>query len=82
MTASLPLQGFRAVLDLIAGRTFGDYRQDLRFRHSGLKFGKPIIHLTPDAHQNGQDQQECSIHDVDFTNDGRVLQPCSTRHSP
>jgi hypothetical protein len=51
MTASLPLQGFRSVLNLVAGRTFRDDRHYLRFRHSGLKFGKPIIHLTADAHQ-------------------------------
>ena len=67
MTASLPLQGFCPVLHLIAGRMFTDYRDYLRFRHSGLKSRKPFVHLTADARQTRGDYQECSIHAITFT---------------
>jgi hypothetical protein len=75
MTASLPLQDFRSDLHLIAGRTFTNYREDLRFCHSGLKARKPFVHLTTDAHHKRDNYQECSIHDVNFTNGGHILQP-------
>jgi len=50
MAAGFPLQRFRPVLRLIAGRTFTNYLQDLRLGHSVLQLGKPLIHLTADAH--------------------------------
>ena len=46
MTAGFPLQDFRPVLRLIAGRTFANYREYLGFCHSGLKLRKPLVHLT------------------------------------
>jgi len=65
MTASLPLQNFRPVLRLVAGRTFANYLEDLGFGHSGLKLRKPFVHLTG----NKQEDTECdykSFHVVDF----------------
>ncbi len=76
MTAGFPLQDFRPVLRLIAGRTFTNYLEYLGFCHSGLKLRKPLVHLTADAHQKRDNYQECSIHDVNFTNGGHVFQPC------
>jgi len=76
MTAGFPLQDFRPVLRLIAGRTFTNYLEYLGFCHSGLKLRKPLVHLTADAHQKRDNYQECSIHNVNFTNGGHVFQPC------
>ena len=75
MTASLPLQDFRPVLRLVAGRTFANYREYLGFCHSGLKSREPFVHLAADAHYKRDNYQECSIHGVDFTNRGDILQP-------
>jgi hypothetical protein len=69
------LQDFRAVLRLIAGRTFTNYREDLGFCHSGLKSRKSFVHLTANAHQKRDNYQECSIHHVNFTNVSHILQP-------
>ncbi len=65
MTASLPLQRFRPVLHLIAGRTFANYREDLGFCHSGLKSRKPFVHLT--GNKQKDTERDCKyFHVVDF----------------
>jgi hypothetical protein len=58
MTASLPLQDFRPVLHLIAGRTFTNYRQYLGFCHSGLKSRKPFVHLASKEQKSTEGELE------------------------
>jgi len=57
MAAILPLQDFRSVLQLIAGRTVTDYRDYLLFRHSGLESSKPFVHLAANAQQHDNCQK-------------------------